>query len=228
MATVAITGAARGIAFELVKQHLAAGDRVYALARNPDESGPLGTLAASSGGKVTVHAMDVGSDASVAQGAAATGSDPIDVLYNVAGVVGPMEGIAGLDGWGDFDAVVEINLKGPYRVLKAFLPRLKSGSKVINVSSQLAASTWPYGGFYAYGATKAGMARMMRSVAADLKDQGIVIGIVHPGYVQTDMSGPEAEITPEASAAGIRKLAAEWTLEHSGDFYKWNGEPHAW
>ena len=72
------------------------------------------------------------------------------------------------------------------------------------------------------------MARLMRSVAADLKDQGIVIGIVHPGYVQTDMGGPEAEITPQASAAGIRKLAAEWKLEHSGDFYKWNGEPHAW
>jgi NAD(P)-dependent dehydrogenase (short-subunit alcohol dehydrogenase family) len=119
-------------------------------------------------------------------------------------------------------------VKGPLRVLQAFLPRLSGGSKVINFSSQLAASTWPYGGFYGYGAAKAGLNRMMRSVAIDLKDRGIIIGIIHPGYVQTDMGGPAAEITPEASASGIRKVTADWTIERSGDFLKWNGETHAW
>ena len=62
MANIAITGAARGIGLELVRQHLAAGDRVYALARNPASAEALNTLAAGSGGKVTVHAMDVASD----------------------------------------------------------------------------------------------------------------------------------------------------------------------
>ena len=119
-------------------------------------------------------------------------------------------------------------VQGPLRVLQAFLPRLGAGSKVINFSSQLAASTWPYGGFYAYGAAKAGLNRMMRSVAIDLKDRGIVVGSIHPGWVQTDMGGPGAEITPQESAAGIIKLARGWPLEHTGDFYKWNGEPHAW
>jgi NAD(P)-dependent dehydrogenase (short-subunit alcohol dehydrogenase family) len=69
---------------------------------------------------------------------------------------------------------------------------------------------------------------MMRSVAIDLKDRGIIIGLVHPGWVQTDMGGPGADITTEESATGIRQVTADWTLDRSGDFLKWNGETHAW
>ena len=228
MANIAITGAARGIGFELAKQHAAAGDRVFALVRDPARAEQLDALAAASGGNLSIHAMDVADNASVKAGAAATGQGPIDILYNVAGVIGVTAPELESTDWDAFDQALEIMLKGPLRVLQAFLPRLASGSKVINFSSQLAASTWPYGGFYAYVAAKAGLGRLMRSVAIDLKDRGVIIGIVHPGYVQTDMGGAHADITPQESAAGVRKLASEWTLEHSGDFYKWNGEPHPW
>lgn len=228
MATVAITGAGRGIGLELARQHLAAGDRVFALARDPAGADAVNALSAGSDGRLTVHAMDVADDASVRSGAATTGDGPVDILYNVAGVTGPvaneLEG-ADWEGWAD---AFNIMVMGPLRVLQAFLPRLGAGSKVINFSSQLAASTWPYGGYYAYGAAKAGLNRMMRSVAIDLRERGIVVGLVHPGWVQTDMGGAGADITPEDSASSIRKLAAEWTLERSGDFYKWNGEPHPW
>lgn len=228
MATVAITGAGRGIGLELARQHLTEGDRVIALVRDPAKAEALNALAAQSGGKLTVHAMDVGDDASVRAGAQSTGDAPIDVLYNVAGVTGVVAPeLDGVD-WAAFDDAINIMLKGPLRVLQAFLPRMREGSKVISLSSQLAASTWPYGGFYAYGAAKAGLNRMMRSIAIDLKDRGIVVGLVHPGYVQTDMGGPNAEITPQESAQGIRRQAAQWSLDQSGDFLKWNGEPHAW
>jgi NAD(P)-dependent dehydrogenase (short-subunit alcohol dehydrogenase family) len=226
MTTVAITGAARGIGFELAKQHAEAGDRVLALARKP--SAALTALAAASGGKVTVHVMDVASDASVKAGAADTGSEQVDIVYNVAGIIGPMPAELESSDWDAWDEVINIMVKGPLRVLQAFLPRLHAGSKVINLTSQLAASTWPYGGLYAYGAAKAGLNRMMRSVAIDLKSRGIVVGLVHPGYVRTDMSGPSAEISPEESAAGIRALTDAWTIEETGEFYKWNGEKHAW
>lgn len=228
MANIAITGAGRGIGFELVKQHVAAGDRVHALVRHPGTAVELAALAAKSGGKLSIHTMDVADNASVNAGAADTGGAPIDFLYNVAGIIGTTAPELESTDWDAFDEALEIMLKGPLRVLQAFLPRLRSGSKVINFSSQLAASTWPYGGYYAYGAAKAGMGRMMRSVAIDLKDRGIIIGIVHPGYVQTDMGGADADITPQDSASALRKLAIEWTLDHSGDFYKWNGEPHPW
>ncbi len=228
MTTVVITGAARGIGFELARQHLAHGDRVYALARSPAGADSLQALAAGSGGRLTVHAMDVGDDASVKAGAAAIGDVPIDVLYNVAGLTGTISPELESADWAVFDDLLNVMLKGPLRVLHAFLPRLQAGSKVINITSQLAASTWPYGGFYAYGAAKAGLNRMMRSVAQDLRDRGIIIGLVHPGYVQTDMGGPTAEITPEESASGIRKVTAAWSLARTGDFLKWNGDDHPW
>jgi NAD(P)-dependent dehydrogenase (short-subunit alcohol dehydrogenase family) len=228
MMNVAITGAGRGIGLELTRQHLAAGDRVFALVRDPARADKLTALAESSGGKLTVHAMDVGNDTSVRSGAASTGDGPIELLYNVAGITGVIAPELESADWALFDEAIEVMLKGPLRVLQAFLPRLRVGAKVINISSQLAASTWPYGGFYSYVAAKAGLNRMMRSVATDLRDRGIIIGLVHPGYVQTDMGGPGADITPQESAEGIRKVAADWTLGESGEFYRWNGEKHPW
>jgi len=228
MANIAITGAGRGIGLELTKQHLAAGDRVFALVRDPGKSSALEALAGEADGRLSIHQMDVGDAASIKAGAASTGDAPIDILYNVAGISGVSTSELESTDWDSFDEVIDVMVKGPLRVLQAFLPRLGRGSKVINLSSQLAASTWPYGGFYAYGAAKAALGRMMRSVAIDLKERGIVVGIVHPGWVQTDMGGAGADITPEESASGIKALAEGWTLETSGDFYKWNGEPHAW
>jgi NAD(P)-dependent dehydrogenase (short-subunit alcohol dehydrogenase family) len=228
MANVAITGAGRGIGLELVKQYADTGDRVYALCRSPDKAEALNALAAASGGKVSVHKMDVSDDASVKAAAADTGDGAIDILLNVAGVVGGEKQGLEDQAWDDWQDAFNVMIIGPLRVMQAFLPRFGDRAKVINITSQLAASTWPYGGYYAYGAAKAGLNRMMRSVALDVRDRGIVIGLVHPGWVQTDMGGAAAEITPAESASGIRKLTAEWTLDQSGDFKKWNGETHAW
>jgi NAD(P)-dependent dehydrogenase (short-subunit alcohol dehydrogenase family) len=226
MATVAITGAARGIGLELARQHLDAGDRVLALVRTP--SAALTSLAASSGGKLTVHSADVADDGSVRAGAASTGSDPVDILYNVAGVNPPVANELESADWAVWDETYAIMVQGPLRVLQAFLPRMGAGAKVMNISSQVAASTWLYGSLYAYAGAKAALNRLMRSVAADLRDRGVIVGLIHPGYVQTEMGGPGADITPIESATGIRRVAADWTLEASGDFRKWNGEDHPW
>lgn len=226
MGNVVIVGASRGIGLELVKQHLDAGDSVFACARDPDCAG---LAALSHNAQLTTYAMDMRDDASViAVAGQLKDIATIDLLYNVGGVIGPMEPMLEPGNWDSFDDAIEIMLKGPLRILQAMLPLMHSGSKVMNFSSQLAASAWPYGGFYAYGAAKAGLNRMMRSVAIDLKERGIIVGLIHPGYVQTDMGGAGADITPQDSAAAIIKLARWWPLEHSGDFYKWNGEKHDW
>lgn len=231
MLTIAITGAARGIAFELVKAYQADGARVYAFCRDLGSAQALSALAGQSNGLVTVHEMDVGSDDSVRAAAnVIPAGDTIDILYNVAGVLGSLapELVPGSSDWTAWQEVLNIMTFGPLRVLQAFLPHLPAGSKVINFTSQLAASTWPYGGLYPYVTAKAGLNRLMRSVAIDLKERGVVIGILHPGYVQTDMSGPGADITPFESAAGVRKVSEAWPLDRSGDFMKWNGETHPW
>lgn len=225
MANVVITGAGRGIGLELAKQSAAAGDRVFAMVRDPGKAEALQGLTG-----VSIHEGDVASDDSVRAFAAATGGAPIDSLYNVAGVLGPVEPELelGASDWAAWSDVLNVMTFGPLRVLQAFLPQMREGSKAISLTSQLAASTWPYGGLYPYVAAKAALNRVMRSVAFDLRDRGIIVGVIHPGYVQTDMGGPNADITPEESARGIRETAAGWTIADTGAFLKWNGEPHAW
>ncbi len=226
MATVVITGAARGIGLALAAQHVAAGDRVLALPRKA--STELEDLAAASGGLLTIHPCDVANDASVRAAAAGTGDGPIDVLYNVAGVAGPVADELESADWDAWNETFAIMVQGPLRVLQAFLPRMGEGTRVINVTSQLGASTWPMGGYYAYAAAKAALNRLTRSIAIDLKPRGVILGVVHPGWVQTQLGGPHAQISADESAAGLRKLAAEWPLEDTGGFRKWNGEPHDW
>jgi NAD(P)-dependent dehydrogenase (short-subunit alcohol dehydrogenase family) len=228
MANVAITGAGRGIALELVRSHEARGDRVFALVREPSRATELAALAQASEGSVTIHTMDVADDASVQAGAADTGSEPIDILYNVAGVSGSMGSELESANFADWLDVFNVNVNGPMRVFHAFRTRLRAGSRVVSFGSQVGASTWPYPGYEVYAASKAALHRLMLSIALGTKDAGIIAVSVHPGWVQTDMGGPQADITPQESAAGIVALAERLTPEMSGGFYKWNGEPHAW
>ena len=230
MATVLITGANRGIGLELSKQYLQAGDRVLAYCRHPADAADLNTAAAASGGKLTVHAMDVGDGASITAGAKAADGAPVDILINNAGILGgtnqALEDID-FDSWMEAFRVMTI---GPFRVVQALLPNLRAagGAKIMTVTSQLAASTWPFGGTYAYSSAKAGVNKVMQILAKDLKGDNIIAGMIHPGWVKTDMGGPGADITPAESASGIRKVIADLRAEDSGKFYKWNGDIHPW
>ncbi len=230
MANVLITGANRGIGLELARAYAAAGDRVFACCRSPDGAESLKALASSSGGKVTVHAVDVGDGASIATLGKAVGDTPIDILINNAGVLGghpqTLDSID-FDAWMDALKVMTI---GPFRVVQTLLSNLKaaSGAKIMTVTSQLAASTWPFGTTYAYSSAKAGVNKVMQTLALDLKGDGIAVSMIHPGWVKTDMGGPGADITPEESAAGIKSVIAGLSMADTGKFYKWNGDIHPW
>jgi NAD(P)-dependent dehydrogenase (short-subunit alcohol dehydrogenase family) len=230
MANVLITGANRGIGLELARAYAAAGDRVHAACRDPNAAEALNALAAASNGAVSVHALDVADGASVAALAAGLAGAPIDILINNAGVSGgARQSLADtdFDAWADALNIMTI---GPFRVVQALLPNLQAspGAKVMTVTSQLGASTWPFGGSYAYASAKAAVNSVMRALAIDLKAKGVVVSMIHPGWVKTDMGGAGADITPQESAAGIHKVIAGLTIEHTGAFYKWNGEIHPW
>lgn len=214
---------------ELVRSHAARGDRVFALVRDPAKASDLAQLAKASDGAITVHLLDASDIGGIPDALACIDQGPVDYLYNVAGVQGPRSGeLENPVDWSAWDEAFNVMLKAPFAILKALLPQMHSGSKVVNFSSQLAASTWPLGGHYVYGAIKAGLNRLMRSVAVDLKDRGIVLVSVHPGWVKTDMGGPNADITTRESVDGLMALADRATADQSGDFFKWNGEPHPW
>lgn len=230
MATVLITGANRGIGFALTQQYCEAGNNVIACARTPDSADDLNALAAASDGRVTVVQLDVGDPASIKAAGATVGDQAIDVLINNAGALGGMQ--QGLD---DFDIAewhktLDVNTIGPLLMAQTFKDNLiKSGNaNFMTVSSQLAASTWPMGGFYIYSSTKAAVSKCCQALALDWANEPVTVGIMHPGYVQTGMGGPAADITADESAAGIISVIAGMTKEDSGKFYKWNGEIHPW
>lgn len=230
MSTTLITGANRGIGLALASQYTKVGGRVFATCRSPADAHDLNALAASSGGRLTVHGLDVGDSASIATCAEVVGKTPIDILINNAGILGgksqTLESID-FDAWIDAFKVMSI---GPFRMVQTFLPNLKAAvaPKVMTVTSQLAASTWPFGGSYAYSSAKAGVNKVMQTLAKDLKTQNIIVAMIHPGWVKTDMGGDGADITAEESATGIRRVISGLTPETSGKFYKWNGEIHPW
>jgi NAD(P)-dependent dehydrogenase (short-subunit alcohol dehydrogenase family) len=230
MANVLITGANRGIGLELARQYAENGDRVFAFTRSPGKAGELNDLAKSSGGRMSVLAMDVGYPQSIATAARDLGDEPIDILINNAGILGGQnQTLENIDfqNWIEAFNVMTI---GPFRVVQAFLRNLEAAKepRIMTVTSQLAASTWPYGGTYAYASAKAGVNKVMQALALDLRDRNVIVSMIHPGWVKTDMGGPQADITSAESAAGIRKVIASLSKADTGKFYKWNGEIHPW
>ncbi len=227
-----VTGANRGIGLELCRVLAEAGTRLYAGCRAPDAASALRELARAHGDHVTIVEVDVTSDASVRAAAAFIGEreDGIDLLVNNAGV-NPRGSLA------SFDAAValhafDVNAVGAMRVLTATLPLLKrgSGARVINMSSQLGSLTQQRAGWGSpiYNASKAALNMFTRQTAFALKDQDIAVVAIHPGWVQTDMGGPSAPLSPAACARDVVELAASLTPAMSGSFLVHDGSPHPW
>ncbi len=228
MPTVLITGASRGIGLELVRCYADGSASVIACCRHPEAATALGTIA----GDVTVMPLDVADAASVAALAASLGDRPVDILINNAGISGPSydhQSVYSMDfdGWAEAFAV---NAMGPVRMLQALMSNLKAShdARVVNITSQMGAMSLDMTVAYAYCTSKAALNKFMRMAAIELKPQGIKVCLIHPGWVQTDMGGPNAEITPEASAQGIVRVVEGLNADNTGSFWKWNGETHDW
>jgi|SRR5215469_11188416 len=229
MANVLITGANRGIGLALTRLYAEDGDTVFAFCRDPQSAEKLNDLAEHSGGRVRVHAMDVGDERSIKAAAGAVGDLPIDILINNAGVRGGDNQTLENTDTSEWIEAFKVMTIGPFRVVQVFLGNLRAAKnpKIMAISTQIAATTWPAGGSYVYASTKAALNRVTLSLARDLKDQ-VIVTMIHPGWVKTDMGGQAADITPEESARGIRKVIASVTKADSGKFYKWNGDIHPW
>lgn len=234
MQRVLITGTNRGLGLELTKHYAEAGDRVFAVCRQPDVADELQALAQKYA-TINILGLDVADDAHFAAFAesVAAWTDGIDVLIHNAGMnprvpearsLGTLTAAA-------IQTQVQTNAIGPLLLTQALLPLLKKGEKpvVVMVSSQMGSLQWKqHGGGYAYSMSKAAMNMAARTLASDLRPEGIAAITLHPGWVITDMGGEEAELTPQESASSIRTLIANTTLETSGSFFKWNGTPHVW
>ena len=228
-----ITGANRGLGLELTRQLLARGDRVIATCRQPKRAQVLQQGTSQYGDQLRVVALDVTEDDSVLAARIEIEStvDHLDMLVNNAAILVRTETLA------NFDPAVmrrtfDVNVTGVMRVTTHFLDLLSQGRepKLINISSQLGSlqKMRPNWGRYSYNSSKAALNMVTRMLAFDLQEIGIAVRVFHPGWVQTDMGGAHAAVTPRDSAAGILRLAEDLTLDNTGMFYLYSGEEHPW
>jgi len=222
--TVLITGANRGIGLELARQYAEDGWHVIGTARRPDAAKDLLDL------DVQIMQLDVTDQESVDRLSEELGDQEIDVLINNAGVLAMVRSISEID-FEEFNHLMAVNTVGPIRVTQALLPNLHAGEtrKVINISSVAGSITVKTsGGPYGYSESKAALNMFTRSLAGELRADGFICIVIHPGWVQTDMGGAHAAVTAQGSAAGILRLADELTLTNTGTFHVYSGEEHPW
>jgi len=226
---VLVTGANRGLGLEFAKQFCDAGWTVFATAREPNKAGELEKL----GERVHVVPLDVTSDASVAALAKSLAKQPIDLLINNAGLGVAIDGgpkLAGLK-LADFERVMQVNALGPVRVTQALLPNLRAGrgKTIVGITSGLGSITLnQQGAYYGYRESKAALDMFMRNVAAELRPEGFVCIALMPGWVKTDMGGPNAPLTPEESVSGMRKVIDSLKPADTGKLYDYDGTTQAW
>lgn len=232
---VVITGASRGIGLELARQLVARGDQVEAGARQPAAARELQQLASSSPSLLRVHALDVSDAASVGGFAAAIGDAAIDMVFNVAGINGgsrqSLRQLAEDLSLADVARTFDVNAMGALRVSLALLPHVRrgTGKKLVHVTSGMGSiADNKSGGSYAYRMSKAALNMMSKSLAVDLRGDGITSIVINPGWVQTDMGGPSAT-TPVADSVGsmLREVDGA-TLADSGEFLNWKGGRYPW
>lgn len=226
MPSVVITGANRGIGLEFARQYAADGWTVIATCRDLNSPGGLSELAG-----VEIFGLSVDDPASITAFAGALKGRSIDLLVNNAGIMGPdlaaqsKNGID-VDGWMQ---AMKVNALAPILVAQALRPLLSAGAKVATLSSQLGSVTEnESGGMYAYRASKAAINMGNRSLAADWRDDGITCIVLHPGWVQTDMGGAKAPVTPSDSVAGLRRVIAAAGPDDTGGFFAYDGRRIPW
>jgi NAD(P)-dependent dehydrogenase (short-subunit alcohol dehydrogenase family) len=231
MSAVLITSASRGIGLEFVRQYAEDGWRVFAACRDPASAARLEPVAKASRGNIEVLRMDVTDAEGIRAAARQVGEQPIDVLINSAGIMGGGGQRVGDMDYESWKEVLDINTLGPMRVTEAFFEALRRSQRkiVATITSgmgSLADNT--SGGWIAYRSSKAAVNMVMRSLAIDLKSRGLICVVLNPGWVKTDMGGPNANITPQKSVSNMRRVIEKLSAADSGKFFHHDGSEYPW
>lgn len=225
-----ITGANRGVGLALVKAYLSAGWRVFACCRHIVDAAELQQLQANNTA-LTLHQLDVTDYQAVTALSQEMADVTLDLLINNAGYYGPKGygfGNTDIDEW---RKVLEINTIAPLKLAETFYPQLLANQPgtIANLSSKVGSMTEnTSGGGYIYRSSKAALNSVAKSLSNDLSPQRIISVALHPGWVQTEMGGPNAKITASESAQGLKAVIDSLTLERSGGFYNYDGSVIPW
>ncbi|MEW6056547.1 MAG: SDR family oxidoreductase [Bdellovibrionota bacterium] len=230
--TVLITGASSGgIGFGFSEAFLKSGATVVVTARHPEKDEGMQGLKREYGNRYAARTLDLtGQKVESELDAIAREMGQLDILINCAGVYpksddNPLER-ASFDDWA---SAYLVNAVGPARVTRALLPALQKGSapKLINITSLMGSiDDNASGGYYAYRMSKAALNMFNKSFSIDHPE--IIAVVLHPGWVKTKMTGPEAPTTVEESVGGMMKVIEKLGRQDSGQFFDFEGDVLPW
>ncbi len=247
--TVLITGSNRGLGFHFAQQFAQAGWNVIATARNPDKAQDLKGVAAEYPNLV-IEELDITDEAEIAALAEKYSGKPIDVFLNNAARLGEIsrQNFGSID-YGLFSEILETNVIGTIRVTEAFIENvaISDQKKIIVMGSGTGSNEIGHqtNNFYAYRSSKAALHFASAHMAADLKDRGIAVVLLEPGFADSRgimtmkiEDAPDQEtrelveriqgsgaqmLDPAVSVAGMIQVIADVDLEKSGQFLLHDG-----
>lgn len=244
--SIFITGCNRGIGLELVRQFLSSPsppDHLFATYRSEAKSGELLELAQTS---PTVHAiqLDVDDTASfpqvVDQVDKVLGESGLNLLINNSGLLPQNRDLQAVTPE-DMVAAFRTNCVAPLFLARAFLPLLKRAADgqsgplgvdraaIIQMSTAVASiAENSGGGLYAYRCSKSALNMSMKSLSVDLVDSGVLVLAIHPGWVLTEMGGPNAQISTNTCCSTMLDTLAGLTEKDHGGFLRYNNTAIPW
>ena len=217
---VVITGANRGIGLSLSQHYQDNGWQVHGICRN--SSAEL-----DKSGAQVIQGIDVGNDESIEQLADELAATPIDLLINNAGIL--RDEVLGEIDYDSIQTQFAINAIAPLKVTEALQDNFTMNAKLAMITSRMGSiEDNTSGGRYGYRMSKAALNAAAMSLSHDLRAQGVAIGIIHPGFVSTDMTNGNGDIKPDHAAQNIVQRIKELNLDNSGTFWHSNGEVLPW
>ena len=230
MSTILVTGANRGIGFEFVQQYLAMGEQVIATYRNEKNSDQLISLCRDES-NLEIFKLDVAFDSSMEEFGQGLGDQPIDVFINNAGIYGPRDSVFGKVDEADWLSVLRINALAPLFLTQLLIENLRRGElkKLVYVTSKMGSiEDNRGGGSYVYRSSKAALNAVVKSISVDLESEKMAVAVLHPGWVRTDMGGPNGLIDTKTSVAGMVQVIRNLSVESSGAFFNYDGNVIPW
>jgi NAD(P)-dependent dehydrogenase (short-subunit alcohol dehydrogenase family) len=234
---ILITGASRGLGLEFTRRYVERGERVFATCRRPDSARSLQALRAAHDDRLSIVPLDVSDADSIraAHQAVRKATKELDVLINNAGMYSargsddPSERLGRLR-FDDALLLLRANAVGPLIVAQQFVDLLEAGRRprIVSISSEYGSVSENTGFPYYYAASKAALNMLMRSLAAEARSHRITTVLLDPGWVSTDMGGPEAPVTPAQSVASMIRMIDGLTERHNGGFFTREGRAAPW
>ena len=232
MKTTLITGTNRGIGLEFSRQYAADGWRVLACSRNPGKSDALNKLAAQHPELIKILTLDVSDHAQIERLGQELADESIDLLINNAGIYPKSDANGfGHTDYAEWMQVFRINTMAPLKIAETFATQLARSEKktFVAITSKMGSiEDNGRGGNYLYRSSKTAVNMVVKNLAIDLQPAGITSVVIHPGWVKTDMGGPNALISTEQSVSGMRKIISNLSMAYSGKFFSYDGQEIPW